>query len=222
MKKLFQYIPLYLIVAGISSAFVPYPKSTFQDAKANEILQTSKQKFEALEDFSATFQYALSNSTMRSGQVEKSGAFKYKNGMYFIEFGNQEIYCDLESQWLFLKEENEVNISAYDPEEAISIESVYRIYETKANARYEGETSLNGKKFHKIVLNSLEDEFAYNQVTLWINQTTMLMERAELLDKKQTKETVEFNNIQTNTGLSHADFRFNASQHPNVDVYDDR
>ena len=215
MNKFKIFISIYLVMVATISA-------VGQDNKASEILKASKATFENLNDFSANFRYALSNSTMRSGEVEKDGQFKYKEGMYFIEFGNQEIYCDLKSQWLFLKDVNEVNIMDYDPEEAISIESVYQVYESKAKPEYLGLEKFNNKSCHKILLTSLDNSMDYNRATLWINASTKLIEKAELVDKKQTKEIIEFTSIETNGGLGSNDFQFDSKKYPGVDIYDER
>lgn len=219
MKKSNLYTCL-VIVSMLGSSFRQGP---VQDEKAKKILQDSRAKFESLADFTASFNYVLSNPSMKSSAgITKSGIFKYKKGMYFVSLGSQEIYCDLQKQWLYLVDEKEVTISKYDPAESISIESIYKIYETKATPFYLGDETLKGVPYSKISLSSTDASLEYNRVTLWINTKTKLLEKAELIDRKQTKELIEFSNIKTNTGLQVAAFRFDTSKHPGVDVYDDQ
>ena len=214
------FILTTLIISGfVQSGFSPAPP---QDDKAKQILDDSKAVFESLKDFSASFSYSLSNATMKSAEVKKVGKIKYKKGMYFIQFGDQEIYCDLQSQWIYLSDANEVNIIAYDPEESVSIESIFSVYSDGVQTRYDGTETLQGHPCHKIFLASRDRNLDYNQAYLWINTRTKILEKASLIDRRQTRTTYEFSKIKTNTGLSQSAFVFNPSVHPGVDIYDER
>ena len=221
MKKFHIFFILtFIVVSGaVQFGFSPEP---LQDEKAKRILDDSKAVFESLKDFSATFSYSLSNATMKSAEVKKFGKIKYKKGMYFIQFGDQEIYCDLESQWIYLSESNEVNIIAYDPEESVSIESIFSVYSDGVQTRYDGQETLQGHQCHKIFLASTDRGQDYNQAYLWINARTKILEKATLIDRRQTRTTYEFSKIKTNTGLTSAAFVFNPKGHPGVDIYDER
>ena len=218
MKKITLYIASALFVFG--GLF--HSSVHAQSDPSEQILEESRKKFEALSDFSATYSYELKNPAMKSDQVAKNGNFRYKDGMYYLDMGNQAIYCDLESQWIHLKADEEVTIVEYDPEEAVNIESVYKVYESNAKTQYVGEEMLGSNKAHKILLTSLDSDLEYNRVTIWINSKTKLLEKASLVDRNQTEEVIVFKNLQTNQGFSLVDFQFNSAKHPNVDVYDER
>ncbi len=215
--KLKVYIPVW-IIAGM----ILFTNALGQNSKAQKILDDSRKKFESLSDFSANYKYILTNEAMRSEGVEKEGIMKYKDGMYYIDLGNQEIYSDKETQWIYLKDDKEVTIVPYDPEESVSIESVYKLYKTKSQPTYVGEEALNGNQQHKILLNSSDEEVDYNRVTIWINKKTLFIEKVSLIDRNQTTEDIEISNIKTNNGFSISDFRFDESKHPDVDIYDER
>ena len=217
MKALKLYISFC-----ISAIFIGGGALVAQDAQAEKILDTSKKTFESLSDFSATYTYELNNKAMKSDGISKNGRFRYKSGMYFLDLGNQAIYCDLESQWIHLKDDEEVTIVEYDPEEAVNIESVYKMYESNAKSTYQGEEMLNGRKTHKILLTSLDGGLEYNQVTVWINMKSNLVEKAVLVDRNQSEEIIRFDDIKTNLGFSLADFQFDSKKFPAVDIYDER
>ncbi|MEM6628793.1 MAG: outer membrane lipoprotein carrier protein LolA [Bacteroidota bacterium] len=218
MKKITLYITSALFVFGVFFN----AELLAQSDPSEQILQESRKKFESLTDFSATYSYELKNAAMKSDRVAKGGDFRYKDGMYYLDMGNQAIYCDLESQWIHLKADEEVTIVEYDPEEAVNIESVYKVYESNAKSQYMGEEMLGNSKAHKILMTSLDSELEYNRVTLWINSKTKLLEKASLVDRNQTEEVIVFKNLQTNQGFSLTDFQFNTTKHPNVDIYDER
>ena len=218
MKKLTLYISTFILGLGLLSGAALQAQGDPSEA----ILKESRATFESLTDFSASYSYELKNNAMKANKVSKNGTFKYKDGMYFLDLGNQAIYCDLESQWIHLKDDEEVTIVAYDPEEAVNIESVYKVYESNAKSTYQGTETLNGQKTHKILLSSLDQDLEYNQVTLWVNAKTKLLDKAILLDRNQTEEIITFQNLKTNLGYSMTDFQFNAAKFPGVDVYDER
>jgi len=215
-------LKIFLTVAGMILGIISIGSLSAQDNKAQEILDESRKKFESLKDFRANYKYELNNDAMRAQGVEKEGSMKYKDGMYYIDLGNQEIFCDKESQWIYLPEDEEVTIVPYDSEESVSIESIYSLYKTKSKPAYAGEERVDGNSYHKILLNSTDSEVEYNRVTMWINKKNNFIERAELVDRNQTKEIIKIFDIETNVGFSEEDFRFDVNAHPNVEVYDER
>jgi outer membrane lipoprotein-sorting protein len=211
--------PIAVLAFFLNSGFIH-----LQDDRAAEILKGSKEKFDSLADFSAMFRYGISSSRpdKKSTSISKEGTIRYKKGMFHIKMDDQEIYCDNQTQWIVLTEENEVSIMDYDPEESVNIESIFDLYETNAKARYDGIEEMNGNKYHKIYLSSMDQALDYNQIKLWINKDTRFLEKAVLIDRRQTITTMEFWDIRTNNSFSEASFRFDESGYPKMNVYDER
>lgn len=215
MKKiLFSWAVLSFSFA-LLSGFVPFQSS------ADRILEESKLALRALDDFSADFVYELTNPGMRDA-VAKTGALKYKQGKYVIRMDDQEIFCDLSTLWIYLRSDNEVNIMDYDPEEGMDVESIFSLYETNAQARYQGEQTIEGADCHHIFLAIKDPSLEYNQAYLWINKRTKLLQKISLVNRTQTTTSYVFKNMKTNTGLKDAEFRFDVAAHGDVEVYDER
>ncbi|MDP5168727.1 MAG: outer membrane lipoprotein carrier protein LolA [Bacteroidia bacterium] len=216
MKKIWNLpvvflIGTFLIGAGFRTAPVE---------DANQILRESKAKLESLQDLSAKFSYEISNPAMRA--VRKDGNVIYKGGKFVVKLNDMQVYCDGETQWFFLPEVNEVTVQDYDPEDEFSIEYIFRVYQAAARARYDGTDQIHGATCHKIFLAVTDPALDYHQAHVWINTTTKLLEKVALVDKKQTKTTYEFSNIEVNKGLNNEIFKFKSSDHPGVDIYDER
>ena len=194
------------------------------DEKSEKILKESRAKMESLKDFSADLRYEIKNKSTRLNPISKSGKVKYKKGnKYVLSMADQEIYCDGETLWLYLPDDQEVTILNYDPnEEGMSMESILSVYQASASSRYEGSEVVHGKKCHKIYLAVKDPSLEYNQAQIWINMTSKMLEKVSLIDRKQTVTTYEFSSISTNRGLSDDAFRFNIKAHEGVDVYDER
>lgn len=193
-----------------------------QDIQAARVMKESKQMLENLQDFAAKFSYVIDNPQMPRKAIPRSGTIRYKQGKYAILMDDQEVYCDLETQWIYLKEDAEVTVMHYDPEEGVTLESIFSIYEASARARYEGTEVVHGITCDKIYLDIQDHSMDYNQAYVWINPKTLLLEKVALIDRKQTTTTYEFTNLRTNVGLRDQDFRFDASRHPGVTVLDER
>lgn len=217
MKKLKIIFPLFIAIFMVSSGFYHV-----QD-RADEILQGSKTTFEALKDFSASFSISIQNINTRRAAFTKSGQIKYKKGKYYIGLEGEEIYYDGETQWVYLTEDKEVNIMTYDRDDAPSVELIFEIYSTNSKPRYDGEESVNGNACHKIFIASTDRSVEYNQVRLWINKSTNLLEKMVLLDRNQTTTTYLFSNIKTNTNLLDSSFKLDVSKlGSDIEIYDER
>ncbi len=218
MKKLKNLFPLFIAILMVSSGFY-----TVEDP-AVKILQDSKVKFESLKDFSASFQFSIQNINTRRDVFTKAGKIKYKKGKYFIGLDNEEIYFNGETQWVYLTDDKEVNIMTYDSDDAPSIELIFEIYSTtNVKPRYDGEEKINGNACHMIYIASTDKSVEYNQVKLWINKSTKLLEKMVLLDRNQTTTTYLFSNIKVNTGMSDDDFQLEVAKLPSdIEIYDER
>lgn len=191
-------------------------------SQASELLETSQQKLEAVQDFSANVSYVIANPNMPKA-IPKTGTVKYKDGKYALALTDQEIYCDLTSMWIYLKNDREVEVLDYDAEEGQTVESIFSLYKANTQAKLVGAELVKGRKCHKIFLTNQDESLDYNEANVWIDTETMLLTKAELIDRKQTTTTFEFFNIKTDVGLSNADFQLTKSQVPtDVTWFDDR
>ena len=190
--------------------------------KAKKILDASKSKFDALKDFSADFTYGISNPTRKSASIEKKGAVRFSKGKYAVIMDDQEIYCDGETLWFFIPEDMSVNIMDYDEEEGFDLESVFSLYQTNAKPRYDGLVKLNGHDCHKIYMSSTDSQLEFNQVELWINKSTQLIEKAVTTDRRQTRTVFLFENTKTNQGFGNSSFAFNTEGKPEIEIIDER
>lgn len=211
---------IFLIAIGFFFSQITFGQTTSNQAA--EILETSQQKLESIQDFSANVSYVIANPKMPKA-IPKTGTVKYKDGKYALALTDQEIYCDLKSMWIYLKNDAEVEVLDYDAEEGQTVESIFSLYKANTQAKLIGPELVKGRKCHKIFLTNQDESLDYNEANVWIDTETMLLTKAELIDRKQTTTTFEFFNIKTDSGLSNADFQLAKSQVP-ADVlwFDDR
>lgn len=204
------------LIAFFTFSLVFFVAAQAQDAAV--ILKNAKTKLDGMADFTANFKYTISGS---SSKATKAGKIKYKKGKFRVEMADQEWYCDQKKLWIFLKKDNEVNITSYDPTEGLDIEQIFKTYQQSAKARYDGEESVHSVACHKIFIASSSAKSEYNQVKLWINKSNHFLEKAELTDRRQVKTIYEFTNMKANNSFSDNEFRFDSAKHPGVKVYDE-
>ena len=117
MKKLFFILFLFpcLILA--------------QDQKAKSILDQLSDKTKSYTSIEAKFTNSYFSSVTDINESQ-SGTLYIKNDAYRIELEVQIIICDGETNWTYLKDDNEVNITEIDDEEnELNPSKIFTLYE---------------------------------------------------------------------------------------------
>ncbi|MEM7374360.1 MAG: outer membrane lipoprotein carrier protein LolA [Bacteroidota bacterium] len=184
-----------------------------QTDDATEILQKSQKTLESLQDFSSNILYVITNPNMPKA-IPKTGKVKYKQGKYSLVLSDQEIYCDLEKIWVYLKDNEEVEELSYEPEEGGPLGSVLSVYQANSKAILKGSEVIKGRKCLKIFLTNQDPSLDYNEAQVWIDEETLLLAKATLLDRKKTTTIFEFTNIKTNVGFPDSDFQLTKDEVP--------
>lgn len=90
-----------------------------QDPAAKRVLDAVKNRYEKMKAFGASFSYSLKSS---SGVTDNfSGSITIAKGMFRLKAGGQEVMTDGKTQWTYLKETNEANVTEYEPDEGIHL-----------------------------------------------------------------------------------------------------
>ncbi len=187
------------------------PAIAQNNAKADKILKDSKAQFNALSDFSASFTYSLKNPNLQKAIIKK-GKLKIKKAKYKILFTDEEFYCDGKKVWVFLKPENEVNISTFDPDESISVDRVYSIYEKSGKTRLDSEEGNS----YKITIFVADDNSDIWKAEVWIGKNNKMLVKGVLHSKNGSQYQYDLQDINTNQGISDAEFVFDKTKHPGV------
>ena len=117
MNKLFL---LLLILPSILFA---------QDPKAKQILDELSDKTKAYTSIEAKFTNTFS-STVTDINESQSGKLYLMDDAYRLEMEGQTIICDGETNWIYLEDEEEVNITERDDEEnELKPSKIFTIYE---------------------------------------------------------------------------------------------
>lgn len=166
-------------------------------------------------DFTITTEYPQSKVQTQSGKLALK-AEKYK-----IILGNQEIYCDKNTVWTFLKDMNEVQINDFEPSKTeITPANMFTIYQTDFNYMMNGTEAINSVNHTIVDLMPKDKTKPYFKVRLWIDNSKKTIKRLKIFDKNGTRYTYTVTKMNTTDKLDDKTFIFDAKQYPNVHIED--
>ena len=200
MKRLFT---LWML------ALLPYCISAQTDAKAAEVLD------KVLQDLS-------DNGIRADFEGSETGFLLLKGEKFYLNNGNVQSWYDGKTQWSYVADTEEVNISHPTLEELQGINPylILMRYKTDFNYTYKGSQTRNGVKGHEIVLTPKHSEQS-EVIRVFISKTyhplAMKMEQ-----NGQTLSEINVISYKTDQKLEDGMFRFNKSLFPNAEIIDMR
>ena len=201
MKRLFTFWML---------ALLPFCISAQTDTKAAEVLD------KVLEDLSKS-----SGIRAEFGGSEK-GFLLLKGEKFYLNNGNIQSWYDGKTQWSYVADTEEVNISHPTLEELQGINPylILMRYKTDFNYTYKGSQARNGVKGHEIILipkHSEQTEIIRVFVSTTYQPLAMRMEQ-----NGHTLSEINITSYKINQKLEDGMFKFNRSLFPNAEIIDMR
>ncbi len=193
-----------------------YPFFIFsQDNKAKSILDLLSNKTKSYSSIKAEFTNTFSN-TITDLNESQSGTIYLKENAYKLELESQIIISDGETNWIYLIDEKEVNITEIDDEEnELNPSKIFTIYEDGYNYKFINE----GSNVYQINLIPKESS-PFSKVELFINKHKMQISSFNMIDKQGSNYNYTIDSFETNIELNNDFFIFNTKEYPEVEVID--
>lgn len=169
--------------------------------KADRAIKDSQKKFNSLKDLSSEFTYTLKNPNLGEPIVKK-GKILFSKNKYHITFPDEEMICNGTFIWMVLKEEKEVTKQEFNPNESLSPEKMYKIYEKDTKSRFDGEENGN----EKVTLFASNDKGDIWKTELWIEIKTKLISKAVMHARNGSSYEYQMNSIKTDIGIPISSF----------------
>ncbi len=186
-----------------------------QDQKAESILDQLSDKTKSYTSIEAKFTNTFS-STVTDINESQSGTLYLKDDAYRLEMEGQTIICDGETNWVYLKDDEEVNITEIDDEEnEINPSKIFTIYENGYKCKFVREDGKN----YQIDLFPIESG-PFTKVELFINKSKMQISSFTMIDKQGSYYKYVIDSFVTNKEMNNDFFVFKTTDYPNVDVID--
>ena len=199
MKKL---ITIWMLV------LLPLCLNAQADAKAEEILDKAiaylSDKDGVRIDFAGT----------------ESGFLLLKGEKFYLNCNRLQSWYDGKTQWSYVADAGEVNISNPTPEELQGINPYFILkgYQNNYNYSYQGNQTKNGMKEHKIILTPKQGG---NREIIRMNiSNTGEPKTIRIEQNGQTISDINITSYNNSQKLEESMFRFNQSLYPSVEIID--
>lgn len=209
MKKIFTLTLLLGITMMVSA----------QNARA--ILDKASDTYNKAGSITATF--TLDAKDTKAKQTYSYDGKAYMKGDKFkIEIPDAITWFDGKTQWVYVKDTEEVNITNPTGEElqGISPSVVFNIYKKGFKLSYKGETKVNGKSLQQVELVPEKKNADFTKITVEIDKATNMFYKITLLSKAGLENILTIRKFQSGTNLSDATFSFNKSEYPGAEIID--
>lgn len=192
------------------------------DAAAKSILQKLTTTYEGYKtikaDFTLTIQQPQQTSTFtESGSISMETA----TNKYRITTSNQDILSDGKTQWIVLKEEQEVQITEANQEPgSISPANIFSFYNNGYKYISAPNEQVGGSQLVVVELSPEDVQNPYFKIKLRIVKSTNLIYDATIFDKSGAKYTYQLKNTNTDQAIAANTFLFQQADYPSFEIVD--
>lgn len=152
----------------------------------------------------------------------QSGEASIKGDKFKLEMEAMDIWFDGKTQWVLMKDVNEVNISAPTASEiaAISPLALLGIYKNGFTFKAPASKTINGRSAHLIDMVPVNQNKDFKSITAAIDKESGNIIQVTLVMTDGMKNSIDISGYNTNHQFSDAMFRFDKNDHPGVEIVD--
>ena len=192
------------------------------DTKAKAILAEVSKKYRSYNVIKTDFSFTLENpqakikETQQGSLIANSEANKYK-----VTMSDQELYSDGKSQWTYLKNNKEVQITDVDNNsDGVNPAKIFTVYEKGYKYLFTGEKKVGTKTLQTIDLSPLDIKKSVFKIRLTIDKAAKQISNVVIFDKSGNKYTYAIKTFTPNVKVAETAFVFDAKKYPGVEVVD--
>ena len=189
-------------------ALLPYCLSAQNDSRAEAILDKT---LSSLSD---------SNGIRADFGGTENGFLLLKGEKFYLNNGNIQSWYDGETQWSYVADTEEVNVSNPTPEELQGINPylILMRYKSDFNYSYKGELTKNGVKGHEVILRPKQSG-GMDLIRVFISKAHQPL-AMKVEQNGKTVSEINVTSFRTDQRLEDGMFRFNRSLYPNAEIID--
>ena len=157
-----------------------------------------------------------------TGYMSQTGIASIRGNKFKIETEAVDIWFDGETQWVLMKEVNEVNISNPTGQEiaAISPLALLGMYKNGYTLKAPRSKTVNGKNVQWIEMVPVTGNRDFKAVSVAIDKITNTLIQVVLTMNNGMKNTIDITRYNANHRFDDAAFRFDQSRYPAVEMID--
>lgn len=213
MKK----IVLLMFVLGITLS--TYAQT---DAKAKAILAEVSKKYRLYDIVKADFTFTVDNQQAKVKETQQGTLYaKASVNKYKVAMTSQDLISDGKSQWTYLKDDKEVQLTSVDnSDDVINPAKIFTLYEKGYKYLYTGDSKIGGKVYQMIDLSPIDTKKSFFKIRLSIDKAAKQISNVLIFDKNGSKYTYAIKSFVPNVKVPESTFAFDAKKYPGVEVVD--
>lgn len=182
--------------------------------QAQKLLEEVSSKVESYDNILIDFKYALEN-TFENVQQETRGDVSLKGEKYVLNIMGTTRIFDGEKIYTIIPEDEEINISTYNPEEDQSItpSKMLTFYNEGYNYKWDITQDIKGRKIQYIKLTPIDSNAEIKDILLGIDQQTKHIYNLIQTQDNGTKITITVKGFKTNQPIPESLFTFNEDRY---------
>lgn len=220
MKKILYIFLLGFAANSLFAQATTFETSSDSDPEATIILDAIKMKYDAYA--SATYNFNIDIEIPGQGMESPDGRYVQKGEKFVLYFGDQEIYNDNETLWIYDTSVNIVQVydANFDEEGAfMSPAEFLEIYKADdysyaiVNEWYEGQTVMKHIDFKP-----LDEDSDFFKVRLELKGKNNDINLVKVFAKDGSRYTLRIKDIVSSESIEDDFFVFNASNYENIQI----
>lgn len=224
-KLLFLLMAVFMLPFISSAQTQNKNQTTYQavDQKAKTILDQVSAKTKAYKTIEAEFAIIIENKQEKINDSKK-GKIYIKGNKYKIDLSSSTIFNDSKTQWTYMKDPNEVNITTPDPNDDSSLNpaKIFTIYEKGYKIRYINEKFERNRQLYEIELYPIDLKKDFTKITLMIDKQKMQLFSMKRFGKDGSDYYIEVLKMDTDKEMADGMFTFDKTKYPKVEINDMR
>ncbi len=207
--RLFTLITLFTFILSASA----------QDARS--ILDKASEAYSKAGAVTVTFTLDSKDTKAKTTYSYDGKAFM-KGDKFKLEIPDAVTWFDGTTQWVYVKDTEEVNISNPTGEElqGISPSVLFSIYKKGYNLTYKGEKKLGGKTVQEVELAPQKKNADIAKIVVQIDKASNTFHKISLTDKVGMLNSLTINSYQTGGNIPDSTFSFNKKEYPRAEIVD--
>lgn len=190
------------------------------DPKATEILKSVSVKYKSYTSIKATF--SLNRLDQKTRKNEKfEGALTLSGTKFTFSLADQQVISDGKTNWTYLKEANEVQVSdQVSAEGSITPSNIFTLYEKGFKTKFLGEQVQAGIPTQTIELTPEDTKKSFFKIVLTIDKNGKYVKEAKIFEKNGAITTYSILKFTPNASLPADQFTFNKDKYPGAEIVD--
>ena len=209
------------IIFSLSILFLSATLYAQSSAESKAILDKASQLFEQSEGVKLSFILAPDSSDGGDFEPQEGVAF-IKRNKFKLDMPYSTTWFDGTTQWVLLKDANEVNISSPTAEDLVSISplGLLNMYKTNYTLKSPTTRTFNGNATTEIEMIPINKWQDFERLTIAIDKKTNSVVMVRFTTRDGSKNKLTISNYNSNNKYTNDLFKFNKNNHPGVEIID--